>query len=110
MPRNNKRDPDGTDECIGRQKFQTVHDWGDDPPLSTTILKAISSVIDKPVADLPPLFDTIDPDALDVIFRPASSDCPRNEGELTFPLEEVLVTVQASGEVEIVLPDSNRSE
>lgn len=110
MPGKNKCDHGDTGDGIERKTYQIVHDWRDDTPLSATIVTTISSVRDKPVTDLPPLYDTIDPDALDVLFQPSQGGCSRNEGELSFPFDEVSVTVHASGEIEFTFPIRDRSE
>ena len=63
---------------------------------SMTVVEAVGAAADTPVLELPPLFDAIDPDALDALF----AGRPTN-GVVTFRYAGYDVTVRADGTVEL---------
>jgi len=46
----------------------------DDVSLGTAVVEAVSASTGRPVTDLPPLYDAVDPDALDALFAGRSVD------------------------------------
>lgn len=60
---------------------------------SDTVLRALSTVHDGELSDMRPLYDVIDPDALDDLFRGP------NPGTVTFQYEEYTVIVRENAEV-----------
>jgi hypothetical protein len=78
--------------------YRTVHDFSTDVPLSTTVVLAVEQVVDE-VDDV--LYDAIDPDALDAIFRPHSDVAPYRRGYVEFVVSGHLITVRADGVIEI---------
>ena len=72
--------------------FESVHD------LSTTVVTAVSDAVDVPALELPPLSDTIDPDALNGLFRPEGDRVP---DEISFTYVGCRVTVRGDGTVAV---------
>ena len=74
-----------------------------DTPRSLTnqILTAIAESTDQSVEDLGPLYDVIDPEALDALFAPRADGSPRPVGEVSFQYAGYWVTVSSGGAVEI---------
>lgn len=66
-----------------------------DPP-SLRIIEAVAAHSNIPMTELPPLFDSIDPDALDALFQPAMSN-----GRIAFAYDNYQVTVDSNGDVEL---------
>lgn len=62
-------------------------------PVSQTVLRALMTVHDGDATDLKPLYDVIDPDALDALFRGP------NPGTVTFEYEGYTVVVRENAEV-----------
>lgn len=58
-----------------------------DKPVSLAVIECISEVDDGNPETRPPLYEAIDPDALDNLFR------DRNTGEVTFTYLEYKITV-----------------
>ena len=56
-------------------------------PLPVAVVQAVSQVEDSPAEGLPPLAETINPDALDNLFRRGSS------GSVSFTYSKSVVTV-----------------
>lgn len=52
-------------------------------------------------ADLDPIFNSVEPDALDAIFQNLSNGPARDEGKVEFTHEGYTVTVHADGGVSI---------
>jgi len=75
--------------------YRTHHDWSGDQSLSMTVIDAVSAVSGTDPAELPPLYDAIDPDALDSLFT------AQTEGRVSFEFAGMPVTVHATGEVRV---------
>ncbi len=83
---------------------QTVHrafnDPADDEPLVRTVLDALAEASDRPVDELNVrLYDVIDPDALNDVFRPTQRGADRASGRVAFALGEFAVDLHANGHV-----------
>ncbi len=94
------RSPTGT-----TQVYRAVHDPDDSATLSTTVIHALADCMGLDVTDCRfSLYDSIDPDALDSLFRPRHDGTPRTGGTLSFPIDGYLVTVESTGEILIEPP------
>jgi hypothetical protein len=67
------------DDCIYR-----VERDGDEP-LPGLVVLAVAAVTGHPPADLPPLNDRVDPDALEAVFAPRTGGATRRGGRVQFP-------------------------
>lgn len=85
--------------------YRVTHDWADADSLSTTLATALAVVTGRPAHRLRPLYDVVDPDALDRLFRTGSDGDPLTTGRARFPYGGYEVTVRASGEIEIAESD-----
>lgn len=81
------------------ETYRAVHDWSENRALSTTVVLAVRRVLGTPEAELPPLFEHVDPDGLDSIFASIQSDQVRAEGRVTFPYAGLQVMIQADGTI-----------
>lgn len=80
--------------------YRSQHDPQDETNLSTSVLVALNEGLEYDLENGDTvMFDHIDLDALDDIFRPVSGS-PR-EGRVTFPVDQYEVTVTAAGEITI---------
>ncbi|MBO4247640.1 hypothetical protein IL252_07400 [Halomicrobium sp. IBSBa] len=68
----------------------------DELPPSTAIVEAVSTSADTPAVELPPLYEVVDPDALDALFADGQTF-----GVVTFEYAGYDVTVRADGHVEV---------
>ena len=75
--------------------------------ISTLVAEAVSSVVGTEPEALRPLYDVIDPDALDQLFSPGteSSTGINDESRVSFRYEEQWVHVLADGRVVVVPSD-----
>lgn len=83
--------------------YRTTHDFAEPGSLGITVVEAISAIIGESPPAIEPLYDVVDPDALDALFRPRSDDIPRLRGAVTFEFGGCEVTVEGTGAV-IVVP------
>lgn len=88
------------DYSAARDTYRTRHEWNESTDLSTTVLLALQAM-DEEVQTLGrPLYQDVDPDALNRLFAPTSADFPRDNGELSFRYDDdVLITIRATGEI-----------
>ncbi|WP_306053722.1 HalOD1 output domain-containing protein [Natronococcus wangiae] len=88
--------------------YRTVHDPGGPATLSTTVAHALADCMGIDVTDgRVSLYDSVDPTALDRLFRPRHDGAPRTGGMLSFVVDGYYVTVYADGEV-VVEPPTDR--
>lgn len=71
-----------------------------DLPVTTAVVEAVSSTSGTPEFDLPPVYDAIDPDALDALF-----DGRGTSGHVTFRYAGYEVTVHADRPIEVATAD-----
>ncbi|WP_336134879.1 HalOD1 output domain-containing protein [Natronomonas amylolytica] len=99
----------GIDDAETPDHDVRVHtiDWLDDglaPSYSVTM--AVSKVTETPVEELQPLYDVVDPDALDELFdRMSDTESATQKGHLRFGYEGCDVTVYADGRTVALLSD-----
>jgi len=72
-----------------------------DQPVSYTVISAVAEVEGCCPTDLPPLYDTIDADALDALFSGETSCPPRCDGSLMFEYSDSSVTIWSDRSVTI---------
>lgn len=85
------------------EEYHAMHDWSSDEPLSFSVVRAVSRFAGEEPESLPPLYDVIDPDALDTLF----TDRTGRNGSLSFSLDAHDVTVYADGSIVVERADAN---
>jgi len=81
------------------------HDFDGSAKLTTTLTHALSDVSGFDVTDTGfTLYDHVDPDALDQLFKPTEDGTIRMNGLLTFTVWGHQVTVYSDGQIAIVPP------
>ena len=69
------------------------------------ILTAIAESDGRSIEELDPLYDVIDPEALETLFAPKVSGSPRPVGEVSFQYVGYWVTVSSNGAIEITFEE-----
>ena len=83
------------------------HDFDGPAELTTTLAHALSDISGVDVTDTGfTLYDYIDPDALDMLFKPKEDTHRRVNGMLTFTVWGHQVTVYSDGQIAIVPPQT----
>ena len=77
------------------------HSASRDEPISATVIRAVAIVTNMPPMDFDPLFETIDPDALNQLFNGPNSDSPQDASGVAFRFNDYTVQVDATGTIEI---------
>ena len=74
----------------------------DTDPISQTVVLAVAEATGDDPMELPPLYDTIDPDALNKLFGDRIDGAERLGGSFEFSYAGCEVTVRADGTVDVV--------
>ena len=89
-------------EASYRTRTTPLHVWHDPDvagSLSTTVVTAVAKAASVEPMTLPPLYESIDPDALDKLLGGGLGRSRGYNGYVTFGYAEHSVTVHADGEI-----------
>lgn len=81
------------------ETFHAQHDWKEDQSLSTTIIEAVGEATASDPVEMEPLYRSLDPDALNSLFRPRSNDGHQCDGQLIFSFAGHDVAVHSHGHI-----------
>lgn len=88
----------------------TLEERSAEPPLSERVVTTVADAKGVDIAEIEPLYNHVDPDALDQLFRPTVRGAERSGGSVTFTLDGVQVTVTSDGECFAALADDDASK
>lgn len=89
--------------------YYATHDVDGPAEFSTTIVHALSDLAGVDVTDTRSrLYDSVDPDALDRLFRPRLDGTPRADGHVVFTVWNYRVTAYSDGRIVVETPASDR--
>lgn len=91
-----------------RGTIQAEFDWSDVRP-STAVVEMVATAANREPTALEPLYETVDPDALDTLVRSMGANSIDGDATVTFPFEGYQVVVRRDGRV-VVRPDEARGE
>lgn len=74
------------------------------PPLSTRVVTAVAETLECETTELDPLYQYIDPDALDQLFAP-HLDGTKRIGYVRFEMEGCQVVVESDRTVDVTLAE-----
>lgn len=77
-----------------------VFDWAHADCVSTTILAAFAERTGVDMTRATPLFETLDPDALDTLMKHSTADATSAEVSVQFPFEGYVVQLSSDGTVQ----------
>lgn len=92
-----------------RKSFSGSSDEGVHESVSIAVVNAVATHRDADPVELPPLYEWIDPDALDSLFGPTGSGGPRS-GRLEFTYDGHSITVDCTDGVSIAVDGSPATE
>lgn len=81
--------------------YRVDYEWTMDVDPSTVVTTAVASLAGVGVEELPPLNGTVDPDALDELFRPRRNEASRGIGEVRFSFAGYDVTLHTDGTIRL---------
>lgn len=73
-------------------------------PLTEQVVAAVTDASNSSVSDLPPLYEVVNPEALDNLFAQTSAGNIRSDGHVTFAYAGYHVTVTNDGVIDIEPP------
>ncbi len=83
---------------LGGNAHFVQYDWDDSVSLSTVVIESVSQVAGKAPELLgDPLYNYVDPDALDQLFEPLRGTRQRERGRVAFEFAGYRVTVRGDG-------------
>ncbi|ELZ14904.1 hypothetical protein C477_19217 [Haloterrigena salina JCM 13891] len=92
----------GTVEYDVSNSFIGSIDDGFDGDISIAVVTAVAAERDVEPTELPPLYESIDPDALDALFEPTRTSGPRR-GRLEFTYDGHAIVVECGSDLEITI-------
>lgn len=87
--------------------YRLPYDKRSDESVSTAVVRGVAAVTNTPTTELDPLFEVIDPDALECLFSTARGRSLRDHGWVSFEYNGCEVNVSATNEVEITPAEDN---
>lgn len=81
------------------ETFET--EYGEDLPPSLAVVTSVAAVTGDEPADLPPLYDYVDPDALEALVGSTGRGGDPARTEVTFPFGGCTVTVRGDGTIAV---------
>lgn len=96
-------------EAMTDTKPETIKNDGYDERISEKVITGVAEAKGVDPLDLDPLYDVIDPDALNSMFRP-SDGSPSASMELRFSMSGCQVVIRREGEVTVNPPTENNEE
>jgi hypothetical protein len=82
------------------QGVQDEFDWEETPP-STAVVEVVSRALNVEPTAVEPLYDVVDPDALDRLVDTDAADRSRSATRTEFAYEGLRVTVESVGRVAV---------
>lgn len=101
MTDSNTDSSDDEDRRSTEDVYREIHDWTSADSLSSTLLTALADVKDVAPTDLEPLYETLDPEALDNLFG-SDGDGFRADGHVSFPVAGCDVSIYSHGEFAVI--------
>lgn len=89
-------EPSSTRRLIGRHDFESPAELG------VSIVRAVDEVVDGEVVEFDPLYDAVDPDALESLFAPVVGTAHASQLEVRFAYEGLELVVSGDGNIAVV--------
>lgn len=90
------------DESVAGSTCMIRHEWGESDSPSTAVIEAVAAATNHDPTDMSPLYDHIDPDALDLLMTSQAAD-RANAITVAFIYENVAVRIDSRGWVAVQL-------
>lgn len=82
------------------QEHRRRFDWTETPP-STAIVETVAEATGVDPTAVPPMYDALDPDALDTLVGTGATDSGRSDLTVSFTVDDRVVAVSDTGEVAV---------
>jgi hypothetical protein len=104
MSDESERSFDGNEPKGEAETIRTQFDWASTAP-SMAVIETVAIALDRELTTIEPLYESIDPDALDALLRSNGSLATANDVTVSFVVADRQVTVHSRGDV-VVRPHS----
>ena len=102
--------PDATGHDPRTDTYHAHHDWAENGSIGTTIVNAVAALNGVAFDECEPVYDVIDPDALDAVLTPTTDRSARALVQVQFSYHGHMITVDSTGEIIIDAPDAPSHE
>ena len=102
--------PDATGYDPRTDTYHAHHDWAENTSIGTTIANAVAALNGVAFDECEPVYDVIDPDALDAVLTPTADRSARAPVQVQFSYHGHMITVNSTGEIVIDAPDAPSHE
>lgn len=75
--------------------------------ISNEVVLAVARATNSDPTELDPLYEVVDPDALDQLFQPQFNGTERRGGRVMFSIDGCEVTVHANGDIDVTPLDDS---
>ena len=106
IPMSTSHNTDPFDNDSVEDVVLTSHDWESDESFAMTIISAVGRLADREPEKLEPLYNYVDTESLDSLFKRRDKDEQHAKGCLTLTFDEYEVNAYSSGVVLVRWADS----
>ena len=104
MTDDSERPSAGMESSGADRTVRAQYEWASTPP-PIAVVETVAVALDREATALEPLYESVDPDALDMLLQSDGSSMTPREATVTFTVADRQVTAHGSGEV-VVRADS----
>lgn len=77
------------------------HGWTRPDSICVRVIDAVVDTMGTDTTEIDPLYDYINPDALNDLFKPSENGRHRRGGHIEFQMEDHLIRISSDGDVEV---------
>ncbi|MFH5800532.1 HalOD1 output domain-containing protein [Haladaptatus sp. CMAA 1911] len=77
------------------------HGWTHPDSMCVQVIDAVVETMGTDTAEITPLYDYIDPDALNDLFKPSENGRCRRGGRVEFRMESHVIRISSDGDIEV---------
>lgn len=96
MTDDSDRSSEGTD--VANETVRAQYEWSSTSP-STAVIKTVAIALDREPTTIDPLYEFVDPDALDTVIQSYGAATDTDPVTVSFVFAEQQITIYSSGEV-----------
>lgn len=107
MTDESRRSPAGEEAGAASGAVRSQYDWSSTPP-SVAVAETVAVAVDREPTAIEPLYESVDPDALDALVRSNEEPSAADTVAVSFDVAGRRVTVHGTGEVVVRTGGLNR--
>ncbi|USZ71652.1 HalOD1 output domain-containing protein [Natronosalvus halobius] len=87
--------------------YTVFHDWASEESPSEEVVEAVAAATGSTPESIPPLYEVVDPEALDQLFAPTGHGVSLRTGVIEFRFHGCDVTIATSGRTTVTVSESD---